>query len=152
MTPTGYKPTGFEAIDTMNWSEPKLVSTRRGNRLLSTCPPDSLFWGEWKRSKDQLQKLGISCTNQGGWVACWWNDAAEQEPAPKPVTKAELSRAEDSSFHVPTPPGKELRGYQRAGICYALSSFGRLNPQGIIIPQEGGSPSRGCLIGDEMGL
>lgn len=137
MIPTGYKPTGFEVIDTMNWSEPKLVSTRRGNRLLSTCPPDSLFWGEWKRSKDQLQKLGISCTNQGGWVACWWNEAAEQEPAPKPVTKAELSRAEDSSFHVPTPPGKELRGYQRAGVCYAVSC----HRSGV-----------GCLIGDEMGL
>ena len=89
MIPEGYTATGLPAIDTMNWSAPKRVSTRRGDRLLSTCPPDGRFWGEWKRSKEALQKAGISCINHGGWQACWWRDAGPEASQPKPTAEQE---------------------------------------------------------------
>lgn len=139
MIPQGYTATGLPAIDTMNWSEPKTVQTQRGERILRTCPPDAKFWDEWRKSKEQLRALGISCSKNkqtGDWEVCWWQDI---DPAEKErrVAAVEASRKAEAEIVIPANEGLEYRGYQRGGVAYALAAF---------------DAGKGCLIGDEMGL
>jgi len=59
----------------------------------------------------------------------------------------EISRATDATIRVPSPPGCEYLGFQRAGIAFI---------DAVIRNSEKGGPSpvssRGVLLADEMGL
>lgn len=132
------------------WSAPVLKETSRGPRMLRTAKVptggvDDPFWLTWRAHKVALKEAGLSCKpgrdRNDPWEVCWWT-------APDPGTVAERkadvaesitkSRAMDSKLEVPCPAGLAYRGYQKAGISYALECW------------TDGLP--GCLNGDEMGL
>ena len=116
----------------MDWSTPKPVSTKKGERLLSTAPMTEEFWVAWKADKDALKRMGISCQKSdrtGKWKACWWQPISEKEEK----ESIEASRATTSTIMIPAPEGLEYRDFQKAGIEFAFNK-------------------KDAMIGDEMGL
>jgi SWI/SNF-related matrix-associated actin-dependent regulator 1 of chromatin subfamily A len=128
-----------ELIPDLNWSAPKRVVTRNGEKNLRKAVADDAFWGLWKAEKESLKAAGISVTKSsrtGEWEVCWWGDVDPEQATAKAETKAkaiEASRATDADIDVPAPEGLDYLPYQRAGIQFASSR-------------------RATLIGDEMGL
>lgn len=64
-----------ELTSLLNWSEPKTVKTRQGERQLQTAEPTPLFWSLWRSSKEELKAAGISVGKSGpsnDWEVCWW--------------------------------------------------------------------------------
>lgn len=115
---------------------------------------DQGWWFFGRRSKrdlaDKLGAAGVPVNSR--WLAgsrlevvaqllgaenVEWEDAALRM-VERIAAAQEASRAVDADIDVPSPEGLEYRGYQRAGIAFALEAFS----QG----------RRGVLIGDEMGL
>lgn len=72
-----------------------------------------------------------------GTAGVEFSSAARAVVAPLAATQ-EASRATDAEINVPTPEGLAFRGYQRAGIAFALDAFER--------------GQKGVLVADEMGL
>lgn len=119
------------------WSAPRLVTTRAGERQLRTGAATDAFWTAWRAEKEALKAAGVSCgrdAKTGEWQACWWQVPADQAQR---TERKELSRAKETDFRFPVPDGIDPFPYQRAGVQFALSVL------------EAG---RGCLIGDSMGL
>jgi SWI/SNF-related matrix-associated actin-dependent regulator 1 of chromatin subfamily A len=70
-----------------------------------------------------------------------WTSEARDVVAPRVETMRQAhadSWATDAEIAIPAPSGLEYRGYQRAGVSFALSAFAR--------------GQKGVIIGDEMGL
>lgn len=118
----------------LQWSAPKRVHTRMGDRDLRTASPSEAFWNAWRSSKDTVKAAGISVSrqNDGTWVVQHWGaiDAAEQA---QQTATATASRATNANVEVPAPKGREYLPFQKAGIAFALDR-----------------PA--TLIADEMGL
>ena len=51
-----------ELLPDLNWSAPKLVTTRNGEKNLRKAVADDAFWGLWKAEKESLKAAGISVT------------------------------------------------------------------------------------------
>lgn len=129
------------------WSAPVLKETSRGPRMLRTAEATEDFWRIWRPNKEKLKTAGLSCKpNKSGrrddpWEVCWWGEPAPGTVEAKKADAKESiakSRAMDAKLDVPVPDGLAYRGYQKAGISYALECW------------TDGLP--GCLNGDEMGL
>lgn len=119
----------------LNWSDPKRVNTRNGERDLRTAPPNETFWSLWKSQKAELKNNGYSVTmSNGSWVVQHWGTVvlSEQEKVAK-ETALEASRATDAEVVIPSPPGWDYRPFQRAGIAFARNH-------------------NAVLLGDDMGL
>lgn len=72
----------------LNWSEPKTVKTRQGERVLQTAEPTPMFWSLWRSSKEELKAAGISVGKSGpsnDWQVCWWQ-------APERTSQATIER------------------------------------------------------------
>lgn len=128
----------------MKWSEPKRVTTSRGETMLRTATPTETFWSQWRTNKQALKDAGISCgTNKktGEWEVLWWQpldpEIAKREATQK-AALVEASRAQDCTIEIPAPEGRAYLPYQKAGIrfCRDLYATGKT----------------GALIADEMGL
>lgn len=118
------------------WSEPKEVQTKYGPQMLRTARPTEAFSAVWKSQKEAVKALGAGFSKDqrtGDWQLTWWEkiDMTERH------AKAEASKQAEANVEIPKPDGREYLPYQKAGIAYALSTWGQ---------------GRGCLIGDEMGL
>lgn len=81
----------------------------------------------WWTPKSEIATALIACAD----------DAAREALAPT-AARQELSRADDATIEIEAPAGLSYRGYQRAGVAFALDAFAR--------------GQKGVLIGDEMGL
>lgn len=141
----------FALRDLCEWSAPKRVNTRNGERILQTATPPAghPFWDAWKQAKDQLKAMGISVSKDektGQWGCCWWQEIPAEEKAVR-AELVERSRAVDADINVPAPSGLDYLPYQRGGIAFALRAT-----TATATSTEKGSPSRGVLIADEMGL
>lgn len=128
--------TNDEILTAFPWSPPRHVSTSRGDRLLRTCPSTSDLLGFYNDNRATLASRGIVHGLKRGttqvWEFCWWGQIPVEDVKKRDDSLA-LSMAVDHSEDVPTPHGMALRGYQRAGVHFALARHG-------------------TLIGDEMGL
>ena len=128
--------TNDEILTAFPWSAPRHVSTSRGDRLLRTCPSTSDLLGFYNDNRATLASRGIVHGLKRGttqvWEFCWWGQIPVEDVKKRDDSLA-LSMAVDHSEDVPTPPGMALRGYQKAGVHFALARHG-------------------TLIGDEMGL
>lgn len=124
----------MEILENLNWSEPKRVRTRFGEKLLRKTEPTDEFWKLWKSNKDRLKTAGysISKTATGDWELCHWGDISEEERAEIREAVA-ASSATDAEIDIPAPEGLRYLPYQRAGISYAKDRTH-------------------VLIGDQMGL
>ena len=70
-----------ELINFLEWSEPKLVKTRRGERYLRKAMATEQFWELWNGDRKTLKELGISCSLIGAnqWEVCWWQELSDEE-------------------------------------------------------------------------
>lgn len=128
----------------LDWSAPKRVQTKLGDRILRKAQPTDDFRAAFGSSKNpgpayqQFRALGIgwSKDQDGTWCICWWQQIPqeEREHAAKMV---EASRATDAQVDLPRPDGLNYMPFQRAGIAFALDAL---------------KQRKGVLIGDEMGL
>ena len=116
---------GIEIETLLRWGRPKECETKNGPRVLRTARPDEAFWELWNTSQGALRSMGVSVSKDltEQWQVCWWAmlDAAEVERRAKSL---ENSRAVAANIVVPAPEGFEYRGYQLAGIRYALEREG----------------------------
>ena len=137
---------GLDIESLVKWRKPKECQTRNGPRILRTATPTEQFWAAWRDSKEQLRAAGVSVSMPSQWnpehEACWWQELPREE-LEKREASLQGSRAVDAEIDVPLPEGLTLMPFQRAGVSFCLDKFST---------QEGGSPSRGVLIADEMGL
>lgn len=119
------------------WSEPRQVVTKRGDRLLRKAKPTPEFEALYRSRRKEFAALGVTLGEyQGKREVCWWAEV----PAAVQAEKAEriaASRATDAEVDLPAPAGLSYRGYQKAGIAFALDCMKRIG---------------GAIIGDQMGL
>lgn len=124
----------------LDWSEPKKVSTRNGERLLRKAAPTETFWALWKAQKAELKAAGYSCScNDGVWEVCHWGLIVKSdEEVRQEVAALEMSRATDAEINIPLSErarerGFDYFGFQRAGVSFCASR-----------------PA--ALLGDDMGV
>lgn len=145
---------GKHNLDTIvRWTKEKEVSTRRGQRFLSTAKlkTDGVFWEAWRDHKSAMQAAGISVSKDkfsNDWVACRWRELPVEE-LERRAKSVEQSRATDADIIIPCNEGMSYMPFQRGGISFILEKFN----QSRSAQSEGGSPfCPGVLVGDEMGL
>jgi len=120
-------------LNTLDWSKPKHVNTRYGEKILSKTSPTEEFWQLWRAHKSELKANGYSLSKDGDtWELLHWNDLPKEVLEEREASR-KLSKATDAEVEVPSPEGLEYLPYQRAGIAFAMSKDA-------------------VLIGDEMGL
>ena len=114
----------------IEFGEPRIVKTIRGERLVRSGKPTEEFWATWNKKKAELKEAGISVTKtNGGYVVNYW-----QEPDVEVKNeRIDASKETSSDFKGLVPEGLEPFGYQNAGVEYILNA-----------------PN--CLLADEMGL
>lgn len=119
------------------WSAPRQVLTKRGDRILRTAPVTEDLEKFYRNNRETLSQAGVVFSHYNGKHELnWWQEL----PGPTLVEKQEriaASRATDSEIDIPCPAGLSFRGYQRAGVEFALGCFKK---------------SLGVLIADDMGL
>ena len=119
----------------VQWSAPKRVKTRQGDRMLRTAQVTPEFWDAWKAGKDELKKAGVSVSRDdrsGDWTAVWWMPLDGATVA-REQASIEASKAVDAEIDVPVPDGLAYLPFQRGGIKFMIERSG-------------------TLLGDEMGL
>jgi len=122
-------------LDAIDWSEPKRVQTRFGERVLRTAPLPADWWEVWRVHKEKLKAAGYSCSKDpetGEWRIAHWGAIPKEEEEERKQS-VEDSMAAGSDFYVPAPEGCEYLPYQLAAAKYAVRRSG-------------------TLFGDEMGL
>lgn len=127
--------------DLLPWGKEQQVQTKAGPRLVRKAAPTEGFWAAWRAAKEQLRAAGVSVTQyQGQWQVAWWipidPEQLEREQSARETAQA-LTRATDAEVAVPAPEGLEYRGYQKAGVAFALNCW---------------KAGRGCLLGDDQGI
>ena len=109
------------------WSDPKKVTTRAGDRMLSTAEPTQEFWQLWRDNKEALKAAGISLGKKGeAWQACWWQSLDPAQDAAKlaalkakqETERVELERAL-AGIDAALPPELEARMLAIAPKCLA---------------------------------
>ncbi len=107
----------------LQWSEPRLVNTRRGDRMLQTATPTERFWEGWKNNKQAILDRGIQVKKDNGkWVVLWWRPIDQEEVR----ENIEASRAESTNLVIHVPDGLEYMPFQGGAIEYASERWGTL--------------------------
>jgi hypothetical protein len=140
--------------DLLPWGKEQQVQTKAGPRMVRKAAPTEGFWSAWRAAKEQLRAAGVSVTQyQGQWQVAWWIPIDPEQLAREQAareTALAMTRATDAEVDVPAPEGLEYRGYQKAGVGFALNCFGHSTQKGgDAIPSRG--DQKGVLIADEMG-
>lgn len=114
----------------LEWSQPRLVMTKYGERSVKNASPTPSFWEAWNSKKDELKQSGISLSKNkdGEWQVALWKKVDEEAKK----ENLELSRATDLEVNIPAPEGLDYMPFQKAGIYF--------------------SQNKNSLIADEMGL
>lgn len=128
-----------DPIPSISWSDPKEVPTQNGPRLMRRASPTLEFIRYYEQNTQQMRLAGYTLNPDRytqHLVACHWQRIPEAELKAR-ATALEASRGTDAQIDIPCPPGREFRGYQKAGVAYILNAFQRCGA---------------ALLGDEMGL
>lgn len=139
-----------EILAAFEWSTPKEIMTKRGERILRKAPDTALATAFWRAHQSELAAAGVTYGKK--WQAngnefCWWKQI-DKAVAEKRDANIALSRATDAEMDIPCPEGKVYLGYQKAGVAFAKRVFD--NAQNFTLGQVGNAA--GVLLGDEMGL
>jgi SWI/SNF-related matrix-associated actin-dependent regulator of chromatin subfamily A-like protein 1 len=129
--------TDDQILQAFPWGQPKIVKTHSGTERQmrkSAVTPEAYTFFQNHRAALSIKGVvyGLKDRCQTIHEFTWW------QPVPKEVldqreASLRLSMATDTHLEVPMPEGESLRGYQRAGVHFALARHG-------------------TLIGDEPGL
>lgn len=125
-------------IPALDWSEPKRINTRYGEKILRTARPDDGFWNAWRQHKDALIQAGYAVRkdDDNAWLVQHWAPIPKAEQEAKAAAEQaaiQASKATDADLTIPVPHGLAYLPYQRGGIAYGLERSS-------------------VLIADEMGL
>lgn len=127
--------------EAFRWGEPRIVTVRRGTplerqRMVLEAPATKEARAFAAANKADCITWQIGLTEyppeSNKWRFTWWRDVPKDVQEAKAKAVAE-SRATDGDAVIPVPAGLALRGYQTAGVAFALKR-------------------NGTLIADEMGL
>lgn len=125
-----------EVRDAFRWSAPVERPTVKGQRLHSKAPVTPEAERFWRDNKAALIAWGVNLSEypkgSGRWDFNWWREVPKAVIEERAATVV-ASRQTEADIDIPLRPGLELRGFQRAGVAFALKR-------------------NGTLIGDEMGL
>ena len=50
----------------LDWTDPKLVKTRKGDRELRTALANDTFWTLWRSDKQAMKDAGLDMPGMGG--------------------------------------------------------------------------------------
>lgn len=122
------------------WGPQHEVPTGKGPRLCRKARDNPQFAALWERRSKELYALGLvrkqtrrfNCDGQPIFELFWWS-LLPPEIILARQRSFEQSKAADCDIAIPSRPGLEYLGYQKAGIHYAAER-------------------EGTLIADEMGL
>lgn len=118
----------------LNWSDAKLVNTRRGPRLLKSAQIPADFWDTWRNQKEDLKAAGMSITKNedtGAWEALWWIDPGTETVPVETNNTSEPVKSVltfDTGLEEVAPIGsKLLREYQIPAALTHLQAFKKHN-------------------------
>lgn len=61
--------------DSMDWSDPRLVETSRGKRVVMDSAPSEDFWNVWRERKDEVKATGLAVNKRDeNWQVTFWGD------------------------------------------------------------------------------
>lgn len=61
--------------DSMDWSDPRLVETSRGKRVVMNAPPNEDFWNVWRERKQEVRDAGFGVGKRDEqWQVTFWGD------------------------------------------------------------------------------
>ncbi len=69
----------LEFHDTLDWSEPHIVDTRRGLKSVQNATPNDAFWKAWQENKEQVKDAGYSVRKneeEGTWEVSYWSESS----------------------------------------------------------------------------
>jgi SWI/SNF-related matrix-associated actin-dependent regulator 1 of chromatin subfamily A len=129
-----------DSIPELKWSDAQEVPTKFGPRLLRRAEPTYEFCRHFEANAQQMRLMGYTLGTDkytSKLTACHWAVVPEHQLKERALALA-ASSSVDAQLDVPCPPGRALRGYQRAGVAYIKTAFDR--------------GQTGVLLGDEMGV
>src|SRR5687767_310785 len=115
--------TSQELRQKYKWTKPIRLNTKRGERILQKTPFNEEL-AQWIAINPRLAwNLGISVSNEYNdstkKVICWW----QQIDAQLEAQTEEMSKAADIDWEPPQPKDLKFKGYQKAGIKFALDAY-----------------------------
>lgn len=93
-------------LDTIDFSQPMRLQTKRGLRLLRKASPTKEFWEIYRSDKEvfssELRKLGIQVSEfRGNWELSWWSKDDLSFP---PIHDFSISEQNDEPIVYDMPP------------------------------------------------
>lgn len=68
----------IDEIENLDWSEPKLIKTRGGEKMVKSAEPNEGFWNLWRDYKEEMRTAGFSIGKWGGqWRVDWWQNEGQ---------------------------------------------------------------------------
>jgi len=144
-------------MDTLEWSHPMQLNTKRGPRLLKKSPIGKAFWNVYRENsegyKEFFRSVGMSMTKfRDEWELAWWSDD-QLKFKPIPTDKpAEVEPALDLSDLPPLLHPEGLLEYQLTSVQMGVRSMQKYNR--VLLGHSTGVGKTYCALGiaRELGM
>src|SRR5215210_1265418 len=112
----------IDAATLLPWSEPSVVATGQGPKMVRKAKPNDAFWELWRTQKEELKSVGVQPSRYGGgeWTIFWWLDT-NGNPSPKPATPSKPAVAVPAKLEPSI--AEKLRDYQRLPASQIIGGF-----------------------------
>jgi Mimiviridae putative ATP-dependent RNA helicase len=99
-------------LEVVEWSLPRKVSTKNGERILREGRPTPEFWQLWRTDKDTIRELGISVGKDDvdEFELTWWQEVTDGDGLALPLKKGQAPGVLE--FDGQLPESLPLRSYQ----------------------------------------
>lgn len=139
-------------MDTLEWSHPMQLNTKRGPRLLKKSPIRTAFWDVYRESPDKYKELfrevGMSMTKfRDEWELAWWSDDQlkfKPIPTDKPA-EVEPEPELDLSSLPPLLYPEGLLEYQLTSVQMGVRSMNLYNR--VLLGHSTGVGKTFCALG-----
>ena len=137
-------------MDTLEWSHPMQLNTKRGPRLLKKSPIGKAFWNVYREDsegyKNFFREVGMSMTKfRDEWEMAWWSDD-QLKFKPLPLDKpAEVEPELDLSDLPPLLHPEGLLEYQLTSVQMGVRSMQKYNR--VLLGHSTGVGKTFCALG-----
>jgi len=137
-------------MDTLEWSHPMQLNTKRGPRLLKKSPIGKAFWSVYRESPDKykefFREVGMSMTKfRDEWELAWWSDD-QLKFKPIPTDKpADVEPELDLSDLPPLLHPEGLLEYQLTSVQMGVRSMQKYNR--VLLGHSTGVGKTFCALG-----
>jgi len=137
-------------MDTLEWSHPMQLNTKRGPRLLKKSPIGKAFWSVYREDsegyKNFFREVGMSMTKfRDEWELAWWSDD-QLKFKPIPTDKpAETEPELDLSDLPPLLHPEGLLEYQLTSVQMGVRSMQKYNR--VLLGHSTGVGKTFCALG-----